>query len=484
MQPMQMTMSSIYRYLLYLCLMFASTLSASTWTAWTEYPADPVFNPSRAYYPSVSYDQNKFNDNTAFYKMWYQGNSGIGLAYSNDGINWTAQSINGLPPEAAHPVVLYDNGGFGGGIYKYKLWYWDTAACLECIDAIKFSASIDGINWTTPQSITQDSSFPLVTGISPGYFYHLYGPGFVIYNPAATSTPGQPYTYPYVMFFDTSTEGFGPGTSIEQTGLAYSVDGLFWTRYGSVPILIPSGNTADWDGAYIYRPSVIRVQGIYHLFYSGANGLPVGSDGNLTAHGIGHASSSDGINWTLDSDNPIFYVTDGVAWRNNRTYTPFVLFFPFCDTGACPSCTAKMWFSGANNEDVRAIGYATLPCPALPPPLPPSNFVGIVKRNHCTGSSSSSSSSSSSDGPKYLLETTWQPSSTANVAYYRIYKYGKLVAVIPKGQPLIYVTCLWHRHAEHHCHHYFHHYKVAAVDTNNVESPRIKLHIVCTDDDS
>ncbi|AUH72171.1 hypothetical protein CAB17_08920 [Legionella sainthelensi] len=332
------------------------------WDAWTEYPADPIFNPGKAYYPSVIYNEQRFGDNSSFYKMWYEGNNEIGLAYSDDGINWTPHSMTGLPAEGAHPDVIYDVNGFGGGIYTYKMWFWDPNAPLSDISAIKFSESTDGINWTSPISISQDPSSPLVTGISPGYFYHLYGPGYVIYNPNTTPTTGQPMTYPYVMFFDTSTEGLGPGTSVEQLGLAYSTDGLFWTRYGTEPVIIPSGDINQWDGQYIYQPSLIKVQGIYQLFYSGSNGQPIGSAGNTTAHGIGHASSIDGINWTLDSGNPIFYILDGVSWRNNRTYTPTVIFEPFC-TNSNSSHFAKMWFSGANSSDIRAIGYATIPCP-------------------------------------------------------------------------------------------------------------------------
>ncbi len=169
-------------------------------------------------------------------------------------------------------------------------------------------------------------------------------------------------TYPYVMFFDTSTEGFGPGTSVEQTGLAYSSDGVFWTRYGTQPVIIPSGNVNELDGQYIYRPSVFKFQGVYHLFYSGSDGQPTGSDGNTTAHGIGHASSIDGINWTLDQNNPIFSISNGVSWRNNRTYTPWVIFYSFCNMGS--GNLAKMWFTGSDSSDFKAIRYATFHCPA------------------------------------------------------------------------------------------------------------------------
>ncbi|MFI4956249.1 MAG: hypothetical protein ACHQAX_03470 [Gammaproteobacteria bacterium] len=342
-------------------------ISKINWTAWTEDPSDPIFNPGTAYYTSVViYDALKFGDNSAFYKMLYEGNNGIALAYSDDGITWTPHLSVGLSTTGAHPVVVYDAHGFGGGSIHYKLWFWETTAPLTDISAIAFSESPDGVIWTPPVPVIQVPSTPLlVTGISPGYFYHLYGPGYVIYNPHGTSTPGQPMSYPYIMYFDTSTEGLGPGTSVEQLGLAYSTDGLNWSRYGTDPVIVPSGDISQWDGQYIYHPSVIKVQGIYQMFYSGSNGQPIGSDlsnPNRTAHGIGHASSTDGIHWTLDSANPIFYILDGIPWRSNRTYAPAVIFDPFC-TGGNSSNVAKMWFSGANSSDTKAIGYATLPCP-------------------------------------------------------------------------------------------------------------------------
>lgn len=350
------------------CIHFS--LSASIWTSWVEDPSDPIYNPGKAYYPTVSYDPNRFGDNSAYYKMWYEGNNQIGLAYSEDGINWVdhSGSLTGLPAVGAHPDVIYNAGGFGGGAFLYKMWYWDPSQPLTSISAIQFSQSTNGVNWTAPISVSQDPLSPLVTGVSPGYFYHLYGPGDVIYNPHATSIPGQPTTFPYVMFFDTSTEGAGPGTSVEQTGLAYSSDGLFWTRYGTEPVIIPSGNINEWDGQYIYQGSVNIINGVFYYYYSGSNGQPIGSDGNTTAHGIGLATSTDGINWTLDPANPIFYITDpNATWRNNRTYTPEVIYGPFCDS---TGCTAKMWFTGANSSDIRAIGYATLFIPAPPSPSP------------------------------------------------------------------------------------------------------------------
>ncbi|WP_115703569.1 hypothetical protein [Legionella sainthelensi] len=328
--------------------------AAYNWTSWIENENNPIF-PS-AYYPSISYDPQRFGNSIGpLYKMWYQlgtGN-GIGLAYSNDGVIWT--NLGAVVSSGTHPFVVYDPNGFGEtGGYNYKMWLWTGSPSIGDASSILYTKSQDGISWVTPQTITQNPMAPINT--YTGYFYQLYGPGFVRYNPNATSPiPGQPFTYPYVMYFDTAAENTIPDVGSEQTGLAYSTDGIFWSAYSTQPVLIPSGGI-EWDGQYIYRPSVVQVQGIYHMFYSGSDGIP-DLCGNSTAHGIGHATSSDGVHWAKDT-SPIFYI-DEKEWRICRTYTPFVLYFPYCQNGA----VAKMWFTGANIIDQKAIGYATIPCP-------------------------------------------------------------------------------------------------------------------------
>lgn len=361
-------------FFLYL-LVFSDSLQASAWTSWTEEPSNPIFNP----YPSASlpedsfpyivYDKKQFQDDgdQFYYKMWHQGsnaNGSIAISYSNDGISWTLQGETNLTP-AYHPVVLYDKNGFGVSGKPYRIWYWTGNPSSTYVGVIQFSQSSDGITWDSPQSITQDSNFPLVTGSD--FFFQLYGPGFVIYNNAPTSISGQPYTFPYVMFYDiaTSTQTF----QAESIGLAYSNDGLNWTRYGFQPILIPSGAVAtDWDATHLYRPSVFKYKKTYHMFYSGSNQYVDPLTTVVYAHGLGHASSKDGVNWVKDAENPIFIYSDGVAWRNSRTYTPFVLFGKFCDANNCVNKIGKMWFVGGTGTTPgqnQGIGYATLINPKL-----------------------------------------------------------------------------------------------------------------------
>lgn len=359
-------------------LLFALTPIAQAVPEWEEYPDNPVFDPAaKVYYPSVV----KVSDTD--YRMWFGSNSGIGYAVSADGIVWTEvqNPVSGLA-DANHPAVVYDNDGFGGTGYRYRIWYWTGIGNVSSIDAIRYAESKDGTVWEHDQVIKQhptDQSLRIITGygVYDNYFYHLYGPSSVIYSPDATntgsSTPDDktddsPMTYSYIMYYDTSSEGFSPEKSFEQLALAYSTDGIYWTRYGDEPVLIPSGNPADWDGKYSYRGSVLEDGGTYRMWYSGADGT--GSD--YYAQGIGCASSPDGLTWTKSSDNPVMHRDDGNPWRSNRTYTPVVLM---------DGCGYEMWFTGKNATGNYAIGYAAVECAVPPvevPAMMPYGFVLVM----------------------------------------------------------------------------------------------------------
>lgn len=342
-----------------LLLLFCASsclLQAEYWTPWTEYPANPVYSPlpNRAYYPTVQYDKDQFSGHgvSAYYKMW-SDNPNNSLATSNDGITWNTVGTSVGLTNARHSVVLYDPDGFGDGDgYYYKIWYWNSAFSTS-INGFKHAKSIDGLNWVDDITCTQDPTFPLVFGpYGSSYFYNFFGPSTVIYNKNATNEPGSPMTFRYVLYYIGGAGGNPPG-QWDNTCLAYSEDGVNWTRYGTVPVLLPTGNTADWDGFFSTSASVLKTQDMYHMWYSGS---PVGGD---NIKGIGYASSTDGINWVRAPTNPIFYVTDGKAWRDVRTYACCVLFDADYFGVPADNKVLKMWFSGRSTAGVYSVGYAT-----------------------------------------------------------------------------------------------------------------------------
>jgi hypothetical protein len=324
---------------------------------WVEYSNNPVFGQwlpggIKAYYPKVIYDANQFSTHgdSAYYKMWFGSSSGIGYAYSNDGISWTdgANPVTGPVGGAGHPLVEYDPNGFGQGIY-YKLWYW-TGSMTYSINDLRYAESGDGINWTNDQVLTQDSILPLVTGNSgPDWNAGSYGPCDIIYSPSGSNSLDDInlWNNKYVMYYMGTTGGN------EFIGIAYSANGTFWKRYGNDPVLSPCTLADDpdicWDYYSVGYCSVINLSGSWQMWYGGGEG---------TNHGIGYATSTNGISWTKHPDNPIFHISDNMSWRNDRTYTPWVLYDIANFDGHGDACPYKMWYSGRSTDGKYSVGYA------------------------------------------------------------------------------------------------------------------------------
>jgi uncharacterized repeat protein (TIGR01451 family) len=323
---------------------------------WQEYGSNPIYDPvdHRTYYPCVLYEPNKFSGHGAsyYYKMWYADYSSVGtykeaVTYSDDGVNWTAPvEMQGMSANGYHAKILYIPEGYGAGPYYYKIWYWDSVMSYS-INDLRTADSADGVNWVNDQILTQDGASPLVTGVSPDWNRGSYGPVAMLYNPSASNSGSDPFDYTFTMYYDGTTGG------VEVIGLGYSADGNHWTRYGNNPVL-DLGGGGEWDSNYVTNGSVIPGDdGIWRMWYSG---------GQTSAHqGIGYATSPDGISWSRDPGNPLYSVNDGVAWRDDRCYTPSVFYDADGFSGHGDVSLFKMWFTGQDQATSnRTIGYAFL----------------------------------------------------------------------------------------------------------------------------
>jgi len=97
---------------------------------------------------------------------------------------------------------------------------------------------------------------------------------------------------------------------------------------------------------------------------------------------------------------------------------------------------------------------------AIPPPvvLPPSKFIGIIKKSRFLNAT------------ECTLIARWKASPSSNVAFYRIFKDGKVVATIPATSPLVFrKICLEHCSASG--------FEIAAVNSTGLESVHIALEI-------
>jgi len=328
-----------------LVLAVGVSAQAQTTTNWTEYGSNPVYSPGKAYYPSVLKEGG-------VYTMWSDCATGVQVATSADGIAWTTagQALGLLNPR--HTVVEKIGS-------EYRMWYNDSGR-LYGIQDIRTATSSDGLTWTDDQPITQVGT-TVVTGTWPSWNTGSYGPCDILYNAAGSDTLTEPvdeasvWANKFVMYYDGTTG------ADEFLGLAVSNDGLNWRGYndGANPVL--DSSPTGWDSGYVAFGTVIKEsEDVFHLWYSGGN------DSTLN-NGIGYASSTDGINWVKDDDNPIFHKSDGVDWRDSRTYTPMVI-------------GNEMWFTGKDVETgVYAIGYA-VPEPATMAFLALGGVAALVRR--------------------------------------------------------------------------------------------------------
>lgn len=241
--------------------------------------------------PDVTYDGTG-------YKMWYSGtnlnlNGSIGYAASADGLLWAKITLN--------PVFIKDSGDPSElevgtpNVLKigneYKMWYLSTALYSgpgNEVYRIKLASSPNGFdNWTRYGFVFRRSSASWESeGVVPGTIMFLNNQ--------------------YQMWYSARNS-----VGTWQIGYAYSSDGINWTREPN-PVLTAS---LSWEGTTVAASNVIYKDGIYHMYYHAGPVVPLY---------IGHAVSSDGINWTKDPD-PILQRGGFADFDRNMIAAPTVI---------------------------------------------------------------------------------------------------------------------------------------------------------------
>jgi len=121
--------------------------------------------------------------------------------------------------------------------------------------------------------------------------------------------------------------------------LVESVDGINWSE---PRIVLGPHPDSGWEDD-INRPTVIRKDGTYHMWYTGqARGRSW----------IGYATSSDGVTWKRMADKPV--LSSERPWEDVAVMCPHVLW----DDEAA---VYRMWYSAGQQYEPNAIGYATSP---------------------------------------------------------------------------------------------------------------------------
>jgi len=332
------------------------TLVIPTSIAWEEYPSNPIYGASlgdgTAYYPYVLKDESNFSGhgNDSIWRMWYDDASGVPKhIISSDGINWKGKVACTNISNAYHPIVTYDEDGFNGNGYYFRMDWCTIPGGSTDINTMRFAWSTDGLAWENEAPIQQSATNTThkLCGNVNDWFYQTCGASQVLYNAEGTNTgwntiddktDDDPWNYTWVYLYSTATSG-GPTTGIEHACLAYSANGTYFIRYGNEPIII--ANETGWDDNYAYHLKVIVGAETFVGWYSG---------GTTYNEGIGLVYSCDGLNWKKAIGNPIMHKDDGVSWRSARTYTAY---------GFKDDDIFKMWFTGQDAGGNKSIGYTT-----------------------------------------------------------------------------------------------------------------------------
>jgi parallel beta-helix repeat protein len=282
---------------------------------WTEFASNPLFGGptdgvDRGYYPVVL----KVGST---YHIWYGDGTNTRHATSTNanfsGAAFPALACTGLPTGAYHPRVLYNANGWtvGGNFYAGPfLMYSTTGPSFTTTPSVAFSA--DGDSWT--------DIGPTTGVIGPDAYYMVYNFD-VLYEGGTTWKAYADNGWGWILYYT-------------------SIDGLNWT---GVATNIVGPPLQSWEPGTNTSPHVIKADDYYVIFY--------GSGTTSNNQAIGMAMSTDGQNFTKSIANPLLSISGAPAWRDNRTYTPYV----FQDESDW-----KMYFTGKSTVGGNySIGYAT-----------------------------------------------------------------------------------------------------------------------------
>lgn len=295
--------------------------------SWVKYSGNPVVTSATCGVP-VPFDPAVIWVSTDNYRMYFSSHPSVAgprifMATTSDGgQTWTCANSNTavLPLGAAgawdetrviNPTIIKDGS-------TYKMWY--TGRNALGVSAIGYAESTDpnGIIWT------KVGGTQLGTG-GPAAWDSQY-----VRNPSVVKSDGT-----YHMWYE--------GTAMWpyfKIGHATSLDGISWTKDPAKPVLTPTAGT--WDAIGVSNPYVVtNGSGVFEMFYSGNSG------GSWLT---GHATSSNGTDWTKDA-NAIIAPSGGSAWDkgDSTDYAAALL----------DGTTWKLFYSGAGAASYQ-IGMATL----------------------------------------------------------------------------------------------------------------------------
>lgn len=237
-----------------------------------------------------------------------------------------------------YPFVIYDSS-----LGLYRMYYTGSAAAQSNESVwdlwqIGIAESADGISWVRRRDdyepVIYSTQFPEGAVLNPEEQSQIFDSVWA-FGGCVLKESGL-----YKMWYsgwnmDTEYLSNGKSNKINfRIGYAVSSDGIRWTKVrgnagcGSV---LGLGEPGSKDAKGVAQPFVMRLNGVYHMWYEGYDG---------TTWRIFHATSADGINWSrqgvaidvgppgsldeLGARNPVVIYRKGVLelWYQGRSRSP------------------------------------------------------------------------------------------------------------------------------------------------------------------
>jgi len=287
---------------------------------WTKFALNPVLDAGvPGTWEDGGVDDPTVIKDDGIYMLWYTGVSfpaplgteegvtGIGYAFSDDGISWTKYSENpvlgpGLlgcwDDQYVDDATVIKDGDV------LKMWYMGFGS-NHPDSSIGYANSSDGITWEKyPTPVIENGSEPIV--IKKGGIYRMW--------------------------------------YASETGIQYAMswDGIVWEKY-ALPVLT-KGESGSWDDEVVTDPAVLKDDSTYKMWYAGeGSGPPYGGIGVATSSFLakkclvkaGKTDNSDMIlilgqmSAAVDDFNDANYVQ--VIIDSNDMVNPLILTFPIND---------------------------------------------------------------------------------------------------------------------------------------------------------
>ena len=224
--------------------------------------------------------------------------TGTGVGSIHIVVNWGTSSEIHWNDNPNNPVLVTSNSFYDyAGVSQCKILFdnnkylmYHVGLANSGVGYILYAESQDGVVWSRPLS------YPILTPVTPGS-WDSRGIG-----PNAIIKEGNSYKLYY-----RGTNDVGES----HVGLATSADGINFTKHPN-PVLYSTSQEYNVGAA-----TVMNSNGIYYMYYNTDSGSSAGLKIYL-------ATSTDGINWTRYSGNPILAKTQ--SWEGTGIAYPSVIY--------------------------------------------------------------------------------------------------------------------------------------------------------------